>query len=106
MWGNVCRSSNSAALTSYGHCYGADIGRGECNDLDTVRGVGYECSTHAQHQQSMKSGSDIIFGEGASENEGGGTGDIAILLIHNFAAAPGEERTPASCAKLGETWCR
>jgi len=54
----------------------------------------------------MKSGSDIIFWEGASENEGGGTGDIAILLIHNFAAAPGEERAPASCAKLGETWCR
>ena len=82
------------------------IRRGECIDIDTVPDVGYECSTHAQHQQSMKSGSDIIFWEGASENEGGGTGDIAILLIHNFAAAPGEERAPASCAKLGETWCR
>ena len=32
----------------------------------------------------MKSGSDIIFWEGASENEGGGTGNIAILLINSL----------------------
>jgi hypothetical protein len=36
------------------------IRRGECIDIDTVPDVGYECSTHAQHQPSMKSGCDIF----------------------------------------------
>jgi hypothetical protein len=54
---------------------------GGCIHIDTVADVGYECSTHAQHQESIKSGSDIVFGEGASANQGGGTGNIAILWI-------------------------
>lgn len=57
------------------------IRRGESIDIDTVPDVGYECSTHAQHQPSMKSGRDIVFGKGASANEGGGTGIIAMLWI-------------------------
>ena len=57
------------------------IRRGASIDIDTVPDVGYECSTHAQHQPSMKSGSDIAFGKGASANEGGGAGNIAMLWI-------------------------
>ena len=41
---------------------------GECIDIDTVLDVGYECSTHAQHQPSMKSGSDFAASHQRSSN--------------------------------------
>ena len=54
------------------------IRRGECIDIDTVPDVGYECSTHAQHQPSMKSGSDIVFlGGGLQQTR---AGEQATLL--------------------------
>ena len=51
------------------------IRRGECINIDTVADVGYECSTHAQHQPSMKSATSF-FGRGAWA-----TGNIAMLWI-------------------------
>ena len=82
------------------------IRRGECIDIDTVPDVGYECSTPAQHQPSMKSGSDIVFWEGGFSKRGRGNRQHCYVVDNSFAAAPGEECAPASRAKLGETWRR
>ena len=65
------------------HWRGTDIAtvliwHGEFINIDMVADVGYECSTHAQHQPSMKSGSAIVFWVGGFSKRGGG--EQATLL--------------------------